>query len=182
MAVETAIKEAAWVAQAVQSLRSRDSWTGRIHVHKLLVLLYLSKLAEPPFDFEIYRYGPYSFELDEVIRQMTSLGHLRKEFPRKGYGPRYSLSSIGNQDLEHLEKPTRDTIDRAAEQIKGFTSKNLELTATCWWVSDKENLDSDDAIVHRVHILKPHYDEAEIRQSLSRFKELKDHLCDARPL
>src|SRR5258706_15657637 len=92
---EENVEGKAWVAAAIRALRDRHSWTGRIHIHKLLFILRALGLAKPPFRFELYQYGPYSFGLDAVIADMDLDGTVSREYPKAGYGPKYQLSQEG---------------------------------------------------------------------------------------
>lgn len=46
-----------WVAASINALNRAGSWTGRIHIHKLLFVLKSLGLADPPVRFELYQYG-----------------------------------------------------------------------------------------------------------------------------
>ena len=80
-------KQHAWIAAATQSLANKGSWTGRTHLHKHLFITHALGLAVIPFDFELYHYGPYSFELDSVVAEMESFGEMEKRYRMVGYCP-----------------------------------------------------------------------------------------------
>jgi uncharacterized protein YwgA len=157
----------AWVAAAVQALRERDSWTGRIHIHKLLFIANVLGLAKPPFKFELYQYGPYSFGLDAVIADMDLDGDISREYPKPGYGPRYELSEDGAALRTLLRDTDANAIKRVADQIQSLKGNDLELIATCLWAERKERVEGDEQIVARVREIKPKYSELEVRRSLA---------------
>lgn len=168
--------KAAWIAAAVHELRERGCWTGRIHVHKALVLAELSGLIQVPFEFQLYTYGPYSFEVDQCFSEMETFGVLQKTFPRAGYGPRYGVTQIGLRNASKLPQRDRAAIGRVASEIAKFDSRQLEVIATCAWVADRENRKDDDEIIKRVIALKPRYSEAEVRQRLRQARRLLENL------
>ena len=162
-----------WVAATVKELREAGSWTGRIHVHKLLFTLQVLELAEPPFEFELKHYGPYSPEVDSEFVFMEAYGQLEKQYPMPGYGPRYDVAVDSTPGLE----PTEQTAVRNVAQVFGLrNSRELELIATCLWVQKREGLDDDASIVSRVRELKPKYDTPTIEQHLKKARELEAQL------
>lgn len=87
-------KQHAWVAAATKALADTGSWAGRTHLHKHLFITHALDLAAIPFDFELYHYGPYSFELDSVVAEMEAFGELDKRYRKPGYGPSYEVTSL----------------------------------------------------------------------------------------
>jgi uncharacterized protein YwgA len=156
----------------VRTLKQRGSWTGRIHIHKLLFIADVLELAEPPFEFELYQYGPYSFELDAVVAQMEVFGYIEKVYPKPGYGPQYLTTDLGNEEADQLDKPSADAIRRVADHIARIDSGSLERIATCMWVERRERPEDENAITARVRKLKPRYDERQVRASLLRSRRL----------
>lgn len=168
-----------WIAAAVAALNRCGSWTGRIHIHKHLYLTKALGLASPPFEFVLYQYGPYSYDLDSDIAQMELYGQLIKSYPSPGYGPRYTVSELGAEESEQLPAEATAALHRIAESIGDSDSQALELQATCLWVQQQEKVSEDTAIVQRVRQLKPKYEEVRIRQELDTLKKLASKLMVA---
>lgn len=148
-----------WILATVEELRRHGSWCGRIHIHKLLFFVKAANLAEPPFEFELYHYGPYSFDLDSQIADLEMYGQLDRVFTRPGYGPQYS---VVDEDHPYLETPNANAIHRVAEFFGPRSGKDLELLATALWALKIEGL-SGDKLVQRVLELKPHFDNSQIK-------------------
>lgn len=161
-----------WVTETVRVLRGANSWTGRIHIHKALVLGELLGLLDTPFEFEIYRYGPYSFDLDSEIAEMETSGLLTKDYVQPNYGPKYSNSSLAADLIDKLDDDARARLLRIASQIGSWRSQDLELVSTCLWVQRREGVTSSPDVVKRVQALKPHYDGAQIEQGIRKAAEL----------
>lgn len=165
---ETILREA-WIANTVESLRRHGSWAGRIHIHKLLFVVKELGLADVPFDFELYHYGPYSFELDSAIEDMQLYGLLDRVFQHPGYGPKYALTQAGQSVARSPAFQQSPVVDRVAQFFGTKSSKDLELMATCLWVKrhgDARSL-SEDEVIERVRIIKPKYTVEEIRFAYS---------------
>jgi len=159
-----------WIHETVRALRQQGSWTGRIHVHKLLFMLGALRQAEVPFQFELYHYGPYSRDLDDEIACMEAFGDLARDYPRSGYGPQYGV--IGDCEAPRLSAAERGAIHTMAEQFGKKNSSELELIATCTWVERSEQIDSDEEIVARVSEVKPKYAQGDIEKQLAVAREI----------
>ncbi len=159
-------KTAPWVLAAAHALNEQDSWTGRVHIHKHLFITQVLRLAVPPFDFVLYDYGPYSFELDEEIVNLEMFGFLSRSYPQPGYGPRYEPTALGLSEARSLPESDCEAIKRVAKAIGGRKSLELELIATCLWFERKEGVSDRNEVVRQVTQAKPKYDEETIRRQL----------------
>lgn len=162
---QTNAKATDWIHETVRALRRNGSWTGRIHVHKLLFMLKTLERAEVPFQFELYHYGPYSRNLDEDIACMEAFGELERNYPKSGYGPQYGV--IDDHHAPGLSSDECDAISAMARLFGDKNSSNLELIATCTWVERVEKISSDSEIIDRVSQVKPKYNRTEIEQQLA---------------
>lgn len=166
--VET--RREAWVACAVAKLRAVRSWTGRLHVHKLLVLAKMLKLANPPFDFALYHYGPYSYELDGTFAMMEAYGRIYRHYERPDYGPRYSLPDGARPKLS----PRDDrALDRVANWIGKRPAGELEAVATALWIRRIEGAKTGSRCAERLKQVKPHYDPSRIQSACQAAAELE---------
>lgn len=163
-----------WVGAVVDSLQRHDSWGGRVHAHKHLFILQTLELAEPPFEFRLYHYGPYSSELDDTFGEMEMLGLLDREYPMPGYGPKYSVVPGFKPRLSEQDSAA---VDQVARALGNRSSKELELIATCLWAWKREKISKDDEIVKWVAEVKPQYGEDEIRGQLSEARQIEKQLA-----
>jgi len=169
---------AAWVRAATCALRKHGSWTGRTHIQKALFVTQILTSSRPPFEFEMYDYGPYSFALDREIGDLELLGELVTEYPRPGYSPRYRAPE-DDPESTPLSECDHEAVERVAEALGTRKSKQLELLATCLWVEQREEVHGDDAIVQRVQQLKPKYGESEVREALTNARSVSQILQGA---
>lgn len=169
----------AWVEAAVRELRNAGSWTGRIHVHKLLSIIQLLKLATPPFRFELYHYGPYSRDLDATFAELEACGYLHRDYPKPGYGPQYDVGAQSSPSAK-LSQNDETAIRKVAEVTGEWQSRRLELVATCLWVAKQEGEKEDDEIARRVNELKPQYTINSIKPFAKKAHELAARLDASR--
>lgn len=160
----------AWVVAAVSELRISDSWTGRVHIHKLLAAIKLLGLANPPFTFRLYDYGPYSFDLDRDIANAETYGIVEREYPSPGYGPKYKAAT--DKPFLSLDEKSKSAIQKVARWFGQRSSQDLEKIITCLWAEKQEGLTAEENVVSRVNKLKPKYDKQELREAFQQAREL----------
>jgi|GEM_PF-3148695 len=173
---EGTLDSGAWVAASAETLNEHGSWTGRIHMHKLLFVADVLELAKPPFEFVLYDYGPYSFDLDAEIIDAEMTGVVARSYPKSGYGPRYTPTLNGKEVARSLPNAQRDALRQVARCFGGRTSQDLELIATCLWMERREAVRADDEIVEHVRAAKPKYDEQTIEQALHDTRKIAQQL------
>jgi len=162
----------AWMLAAAEALNRRGSWTGRIHIQKHLYITKILNVAEPPFDFVLYDYGPYSFELDEEIIESETDGALGRSYPCAGYGPKYEPTLQGRKVARQLPLEVLSAIDHVAAVIGERNSQDLELIATCLYMEREKQIRNDEEIVDAVHAAKPKYEFDTIREALGQSRQL----------
>ena len=79
-------KSNALIVELARQLRLRESWCGETHLQK--TAYFLKELMKVPlsYDFILYKYGPYSFDLTEQINILRADDVFRLQ-PRGNYGP-----------------------------------------------------------------------------------------------
>lgn len=169
---------APWVLAAAEALRRHRSWTGRVHIQKHLFITQVLNLAAPPFEFVLYDYGPYSFDLDEKIIDLELFGLLSRSYPKPGYGPQYEPTLQGLKVARGLKAQDHQAVERVAEQLGDRKSQDLELIATCLWVERREDVRDSDEVVQRVKQVKPKYDAETIRRSLGDARAIAKALAE----
>jgi uncharacterized protein YwgA len=169
-------QQQAWIASSVEALQKSGSWTGRIHIHKHLFVLKVLGIAEVPFEFELYQYGPYSFDLDDSIGEMETYGQLEKYYPKPGYGPRYRLTGNNEPTEQRLPREDLERVRACASRLSQFNSNQLELIATCIWAQRVEGISEEKDIINRVRMLKPKYGEFDVQRALVEAKAVSVYL------
>lgn len=109
------------------------------------------------FEFVLYKHGPYSFDLSDVLSSMRSNGFLEWQ-PREPFGP----SMIPSPTSERVRKLFPETPQKFKEQLI-FVADNLaqkdvrdlDRIATALLVTREERSTVRDRAI-RIHELKPH--------------------------
>lgn len=149
----------AYLLAMLEEMQKAGSWCGETHLQKSTYLLVrLEKVDELPFDFIMYKHGPYSFDLHDTLGELESAFLLeRKATPP--YGSQLASSGIGTRYLQRLER--RSKIDRRplrsiAKAFSSLTVAELERLATAAYVNEELPDRELGEKVHRLRTLKPH--------------------------
>lgn len=172
------------IVQALaDALRTRGSWTGETHLQK--TMYFLQELLGVPtgFDFILYKHGPYSFDLGDVLSSMMADGFLEWQ-PREPYGP----SVIPGPASERLKKLFPKTpkkyepqINFVADRLAKKDVRELERVATALLVSQKEEASARER-ANRIHQLKPHISLPEAISAVEEVDRIVDQARSAKLL
>ena len=151
-------KQHAFVLGVIESLHRHKSRTGKTHVQKALSLLRDLGKVVVPFDFVLYRHGPYSFQVEEALEQMQSYDAIGAEPNTGGYGAVLRPNTMG--DFARSREPLTDSEKQAIEEVCTFVGTrnvlDLERLATASWIRQQERIIEPDKVAIRLNSLKPH--------------------------
>ena len=139
-------------------LKANGSWAGETHVQK--AGYFLKSLLHVPLEprFILYKHGPFSFELRELLTDMEAKGFIEwKLIPP--YGPSIGegrLAGALRTMFPNLVNIYRDQVMFVAAHLGPRNVANLERIATALYVTNLGYTGS--ARVGRIVQLKPHVD------------------------
>jgi hypothetical protein len=177
------LQRAAVLVTVVEAMNQRGSWCGETNIQKACYFLQQMTHVPLDFDFILYRYGPYSFELTDELTGLLadSILDLTMRDPR--YGPSYGRGRLGNLVLSRFPK----TISRFRRQVEFVASRlghmgigELERLATALYVTSRPNANpSPDVRAAELTSLKPHIGTVAAGQAV---REVDKMLSDVRGL
>ena len=179
----TRAKRTAIVAALNQRLRQHGSWSGETHMQKAVYFLQELLRVRTDFDFVLYKHGPFSFDLRDVIGQMRAERLLEFRQQPYPYGPSLVVPA---QQEEVLRRRFPNTLRRYADRLEFVASElgrrrvsELERLSTALYVTRQDSSASDNAKARQIVELKPHisYDDA-----LSALRAVADLEQRAEPL
>jgi hypothetical protein len=147
----------ALILAVVEGLRQQGSWTGKTHVQKALFLLTASGMSEVPFQFVLYKHGPYSFDAEAELEQMKSYAALDSKAV-EGYGVVLSPGKNAPWIKRGYPLPAaiQEAVDFVCRSVGRKKVAELEPLATAAWIRTREGVVEPDAVVERLRQLKPH--------------------------
>lgn len=161
------LQRSAIVATLVKECRARNAFCGETMVQKSV--FFLQELLKVPlaFDFQLYIYGPFSFELQQHVASMMADDMIAVR-PLE-YG---STFEVGEQ-VAYLEKHNaatiaahRNAVDFVVNHLAHRGVKQLERVATALYFSvTTEDLSIDERAA-KICEVKPHISPSEARKAV----------------
>jgi uncharacterized protein YwgA len=166
----------ALVLKMIETLQRHGSRTGKAHIIKGLFLAQAAGLVELPFDFFLYKHGPYSTDIEETIEEMKTYGAAEVEPAFDGYG--VILSPGENASYAEERAPVSQRATEAIEAVCAFlrhrNAKELERMATATWIRTRDGITDSEEVAKHLHDLKPHVSLSEARAADA---EVQGFLC-----
>ena len=159
-------------ALANQLIRA-GNWCGETHLQKAIYVAkhWLGVSEFKDFEFILYMYGPFSFDLKGELRAMRADGLLESHFlPGMSYGPTLRLTKRAKKLIEQAKKPSDVRACEFGFIAKEFSGKNaadLERLATALLAT--RELGKKASVSERVRQLrtwKLHFTEREALQAV----------------
>ena len=157
-------EKAAIVLGLMDALYSQDSWCGETHVQKCGYLVQEILDVPPAFEFVLYKHGPYSFDLHDLLGEMRADLLIDRETKPAPYGPTLKPSESGIKLLRQHASTTAPfgaATALVAERYGGMGVAELERIGTAMYVTRMEDSDPGER-ARLITELKPHvgYDAA----------------------
>lgn len=167
-------KRNAIVLGMLNALLEQGSWCGETHVQKSCHFLQEGLGVPLEVDFVMYKHGPFSFELRELLGELRG-SQLLEVQPQPPYGPRLSPSESGRALMERFPK----TIGQYSEQIE-FVAKtlgkcdvqDLERIGTALYVTKENPGARAEERAAEVQDLKPRMDEVSALEAVAEVDRL----------
>lgn len=144
----------------VEQLKDKGSWCGETHIQKVTYLA--QELLSIPFGFKfnLYKHGPYSFDLTDELTALRADDLLSLRPQPHPYGPSFTATKTATK----LLNKHRDAIAKYEREVQFLTSAlgtkgvaELEKLSTGYLVTQAEDaVGSAQARADRLHQLKPH--------------------------
>jgi hypothetical protein len=174
MTALTGFARQALLLDLIASLRDAGSWTGETHVQKCCYFLQEGLRVPTSFDYFLYKHGPFSFELRDLLDEMRADLLIDVE-PRPPYGGMLAVTAAGRRLMEGFE-PTRqrfrDQLDFVASALGDKGVAQLERLGTALYVQAEEPAASLEHLAGQIHLIKPHVSEQQAQEALQEIQRL----------
>jgi hypothetical protein len=167
------LQKASLVLTLGKRLQSNGSWTGETHVQK--ATYFLQELLRVPTDFKfiLYKHGPFSFDLRELLSSMEA-DHFIRWQPQHPYGPSLIPGESADQLLSQFPAKPREyeaQVEFVARKLAPHRVADLEKLATALYVTQEGNRTVRDRAA-RIYDLKPHISVAEAQRAVGELDKL----------
>lgn len=174
------LQKAAVLTRLIDELRRHKSWAGETHVQKAGYLLQEVTGVPLGYDFVLYHYGPFSFDLRDELTALRADGLVTLE-PHLRYGPKLATTP----QAEKLQKNFERTLARYSPAIEFVARKlgssgvyELEKLATALHVTKELGEDASvEDRAKRLTEIKPHIKPQEAREAVRRIDRFRKDAC-----
>ena len=156
-------------AAIVELVQNAQARLGKTQVQKLV---YFAQQSGVPlgYEYEIYHYGPYSFELSHDLGSLDSLGVLNVESNPAGFGFDISVGKFAERFK--VEAKYQKKIEKVTKQFGLNTAAQLEVMATVHFVHSviREKVAAGKVraeVIQKVRALKPRFTDTFIKNCYS---------------
>lgn len=162
------------IVALVQGVHRKTDKLGKIQLQKLVY--FLQETGVPlDYEFEIYHYGPFSFELSDQMNFWDSLGVLSIAADPTGYGFSINVGSHGSK--YRIDNKYSPRIDYVVEKFGSDSPAKLEVKSTVHFVNkvlkkQMKNL-PEKLVVGKVKELKPQFTDSFISDCYQELKGLR---------
>ncbi len=177
------LQRAAVLLALIDRLWERGSWCGETHIQKSVYFLQALLGVPLGFDFQLYKYGPYSFDLSAEIANMRA-DELLRLVPQPPYGPSF-VPDEGSKLVQKLYPKTLRRyfkhIEFVADIIGNKNVSDLESLATALYVS--VSMEHKEEIAKRAqHLkrLKPHLNDEKALSAVRNVDKISNRADHAR--
>lgn len=168
------LQRAAILIELIDKLRDHGSWCGETHIQK--AVYFLQELLDVPTEFEfiLYKYGPFSFDLRDELLVMCADELLDIEPNIPPYGPSIVITSNAEEIRGNFPKTLakyRKKINFVVEKLGSKGVSELEGLATALYVLKTSKETSSEKLATELKKLKPHIS---IDQAIAFIKEVQN--------
>ena len=160
----------AFIYKMMKALKEKKSWCGETHLQK--AAYFAQEMLDVPldYDFVLYRYGPFSFELKDRFAFMRSRFLLEDDYHTAGYAPSVKETEHTERLLEkHLD--IGEDVDNKISNIATWFGESgvgeLEKISTAWLLYKRDTNRNRDYIAQELHEKKPHISVEEAKEALN---------------
>jgi len=172
------LQREALILSLIENLLKNESWCGETHIQKSAY--FLQELLHVPlgFEFILYKYGPFSFDLSDELVSMQADDIILLKL-RPPYGPSVQPGTMAER-LKNLYPKTLKRYEKeivfVARELGGNGVGDLESIATALYVVRHKIKGKDDLQkrANCIREIKPHISLEQALTALQRQKEISD--------
>jgi len=174
------LPRAAVLVSVIDAMKEQGSWCGETHIQK--AVYFLQKMAGVPteFEFVLYKYGPYSFDLTDELTGLRADSILTLEVPDPGYGPRYEpgrLADLIRQSYPKTIARYKPQVEWVANRLGSRGVAELERLSTALYVRLQSPEAGAQQRAEQLVKLKPHIRPDDAKEAIG---EVDKMLADAK--
>ena len=151
------LQKAALIVEMLDRMIQEGSWAGETHLQKCVFFLQNMRNVPIGYEFQLYRYGPFSFDLrDDLVQlQAESMVELLPRSPSYGSSLAPSTTSLLlRKHYPRTLKRYQDEISFVADHFGSLNASDLGRLATAYYFYLKDCNSSNEEIGKMVNNVK----------------------------
>jgi uncharacterized protein YwgA len=179
----TDLQRSAVIATLVKDYRARRFFCGETHVQKSVYFMQEIFAVPLGFQYLLYKYGPFSFELQGHLAAMRADDMLivRPLEYAATFEPGDQLLYL-EQNLPRTIETHRAAINFAVTNLAGLGVKQLEPLATALYFTSREQDQSVDSRAAKILEVKPHIQMDEANAAVKQIDRWREEASRSGPL
>ena len=153
------LQRAALITEMLDRMIEHDSWAGETHLQKCLFFLQKMRRVPTEYVFQLYIYGPFSFNLRDELVHLQGDGLVTLKPRPYPYGPTLRSSNSSKHLRNHFPKTLnkyKKDLSFVADRFGNLTAGELEKLTTAYFFHLKEKDDPVRLIAVKVNKAKRH--------------------------
>lgn len=169
-------KSTAVVLGLIRELKRIRPWCGETHIQKTMYFLQEAFCVSTNFDFIMYKHGPYSFDLSDLLVSLQANGVVNLTPQQYPYGPSFGLTEDGEKFIGKFVDDLKDDIRKIKDISNTLGTKKvveLERLGTALYVIKKIGVENNIELkADEITRLKPHISRQKAIDALEEVNEI----------
>ena len=153
------VKKAALISEMLSRMINKGSWGGETHLQKCIFFLQEMRNVPTGYTFQLYKYGPYSFDMHDEIVRLRGIGMLFLYSRKPQYGVALKVSELGQSLRTHFPKTLKkysDDINFVTDNFGDLSASELGKLATAYYFILQDQGNSDEEVSIKINNVKSH--------------------------
>ena len=171
------LEQSRLILAMIRALRKHESWCGETHLQKAIYFLQNLFNIDTGFNYILYIYGPFSFDLKEKLANMIIEGEISVEkVAEPYYGPTLSVGTKADKYANIFEISDNNLIKRIkyiANKLGKSDVHELENLSTALYFRKKNPTYNKKQIAELINEVKPHIDLPDAEKAAEKVLEIE---------
>ena len=171
------LQKAALISEMLDRMIERGSWGGETHLQKCLFFLQSMRGVPTDYVFQLYKYGPFSFDLRDELVHLQAEGMVQLDPRSASYGSSLKTSEA-SQTLRRYFPKTLDkygrAIDLIADHFGKLNASELGKLATAYYFHLEDTDRSDEDVGKKVNAVKSYISVMEGAEAARRIRKIAE--------
>ena len=153
------LQKATLIVEMLDKMIKKGSWAGETHLQKCVFFLQNMRSVPIGYEFQLYKYGPFSFDLRDDLLQLQAESMVDLSPRSSSYGSSLAPSDTSLLLRKHFPRTLKryqDEISFVADHFGSLNARDLGRLATAYYFYLKGGNSSDEEIGELVNSVKPY--------------------------